>query len=81
MLDHSPLLPLIIDYDEDEGDITAEDEEGIIFSLEQRDRVSRIRLRLPVQTLQKLIVAINEEYPILEYLMLASPGQGDAVLQ
>ena len=80
MLDHSPLLPLIIDYDEDEGDITAEDEEGIILSLGQRDRVSRIRLRLPVQTLQKLIVAINEEYSILEYLMLASPGQGDAVL-
>jgi hypothetical protein len=34
MLDHSPPLPLIIDYDEEEDDdITAEDEEGIILSL------------------------------------------------
>jgi hypothetical protein len=80
MLDHSPPLPLILDYDEEDGDITAEDEEGIILSLEQRDRVCRIRLRLPVQTLQKLIVAINEEYPILEHLILASPDQGDTIL-
>ncbi|KAI0277833.1 hypothetical protein BGY98DRAFT_594254 [Russula aff. rugulosa BPL654] len=80
MLDHSPPLPLIIDYDEEDAYITAEDEEGIILSLEQRDRVRRIRLRLPVQTLQKLIMAINEEYPNLENLMLGSPGQGDAIL-
>jgi hypothetical protein len=79
MLDHSPPLPLIIDYDEEDDDITAEDEEAIIRSLEQRDRVRRIRLRLPVETLQKLIVAINEEYPILEFLILASLEQGDTV--
>jgi hypothetical protein len=81
MLDHSPPLPLIIDYDEEEEeeDITAEGEQGIILSLEQRDRVRRVRLRLPVQTLQKLIVAINGEYPILEYLILASPEQGDTI--
>jgi len=35
---------------------------------------------LPVQTLQKLIVAINEEYPILEYLILGCPKQGDTIL-
>jgi hypothetical protein len=76
MLDHSPPLPLIIDYDEEDDDITTEDEEGIIVSLEQRDRVRRIRLRLRVETLQELIVAINEEYPILEYLILESPEHG-----
>ena len=76
MLDHSPPLPLIIDYDEQDDDITAEDEEGIILSLEQRDRVRRIRLRFSVQTLQKLIMAINEEYPILEHLILGSPEKG-----
>jgi len=80
MLDHSPPLPLIIDYDEQDDYITAEDEEGIILSLEQRDRVRRIRLRLHVQTLQKLIVAIIEEYPILEYLILGpSKEQGDTI--
>jgi hypothetical protein len=80
MLDHSPPLPLIIDYDEEDDDITTEDEEGIIFSLEQRERVRRIRLRLRVETLQELIVAINEEYPILEYLILESPEHGDTIL-
>jgi hypothetical protein len=66
MLNHSPSLPLIIDYDEKDGYITAEDEEGIIHSLEQHNRVRRARLRLPVRTVQKLIAAINEEHPILE---------------
>ena len=80
MLDHSPPLPLIVDYDVYDGYITAEDEEEIILSLEQRDRVRRIRLRLPVQTLEKLIVAINDEYPILEHLMLVSPKQGNTIL-
>jgi hypothetical protein len=71
MLAHSPPLPLVIDY---RGtDITAEDEEAIILSLEQRERVRRIRLSLPVLKLQKPIMVIDGEYPILEYLILASP--------
>jgi hypothetical protein len=74
MLAHSPPLPLVIDYYEG-TDITAEDEEAIILALEQRDRVRRIRLRLPVLKLQKLIMAIDEEYPILEYLILAVPPE------
>ncbi len=71
MLAHSPPLPLVIDY---EGtDITAEDEEAIILALEQRDRVRRIRFNIPVLKLQKLIMAIDGEYPILEYLILSDP--------
>jgi hypothetical protein len=74
MLAHSPPLPLVIDYsDIYHHDITAEDEEGAILALEQRDRVRRIRLRLPVIDLQKLIVAMDEEYPILEYLVIMQP--------
>ena len=38
MLAHSPLLPLTIDYASNDG-IAAEDEEGILFVLEQRHRV------------------------------------------
>ena len=68
MLAHSPPLPLVIDYEC--RDITAKDEKAIILALEQRDRVRRIRLNLPVLKLQKLIMAIDEEYPILEYLIL-----------
>ncbi len=68
MLAHSPPLPLVIDYFGQ--DITAEDEEAIILSLAQRDRVRRIRFHIPVLQLQKLTIAIDGEYPILEYLIL-----------
>jgi hypothetical protein len=68
MLVHSPPLPLVVDYYDD--DITAEDEEAIILSLEQRDRVRRIRLGMPALKLQKPILAMDGEYPILEYLIL-----------
>jgi hypothetical protein len=73
MLAHSPPLPLVIDYYED-TDITAEDEEAIILALKQRDRVRRIRFNMSVLKLQ-LIMAIDEEYPILEYLILAVPPE------
>jgi hypothetical protein len=70
MLAHSPPLPLVIDYFfSDHDDITAE-EEGIILALEQRDRVRRIR-SMPLPNLQKFVVAIDEEYPMLEYLIIA----------
>jgi hypothetical protein len=70
MLAHSPPLPLVIDYEDTE--ITAEDEEAIIVAFQQRDRVRRIRFSLPVLKLQKLIMAIDEEYPILECLILGA---------
>jgi hypothetical protein len=73
MLAHSPPLPLVIDYEY--RDIAAEDEESIIFALEQRDRVLRIRFYIPVPKLQKLITAIDGEYPALEYLILEDPPE------
>ena len=68
MLVHSPPLPLIIDYRS--RNIKAKDEEAIILALEQRDRVRRIRFLQPVLKLQKFIMAIDGEYPILEHLIL-----------
>ena len=68
MLAHSPPLPLVIDYQD--HDITADDEEAIILALTQRDRVRRIRLGIPVLKLQKPIMVIDGEYPILEHLIL-----------
>ena len=72
MLAHSPPLPLVVEYleDDDDADTTAEDEEAIMLALAQRDRVRRIRLCLPVLKLQKFIMAMDGEYPILEYLIL-----------
>ena len=68
MLAHSPSLPLIIDHLDQNCDLTAEDEEGIILALRHRDRVRRIRLRMPVSKLQKLVNALDGEFPSLEYL-------------
>ena len=69
MLEHSPPLPLTIDYRSEDG-ITAQDKEGIYSALEQRDRVRHLRLSFPVQNLRKLVLAIDEEFPILEYLIV-----------
>ena len=71
MLACSPPLPLVIDFEN--RDITAEEERGTILALQRRDRVRRIRFDLPVWKLQKLIKAIDGEYPILEYLILMVP--------
>jgi hypothetical protein len=73
MLAHSPPLPLVIDFQD--KDITAEEEEAIMLALEQRDRVRRIRFYLPVLQLQKVIMAIDGEYPILGYLILWVPSE------
>ena len=69
MLAHSPPLPLTVDYSS-RGGITAGDEEGILLALEQRDRIRHLRLVLPVQNLRKLVMAIDGEFPILEYLIV-----------
>ena len=74
MLAHSPPLPLIIDFVEGPDDFAAEDEEGTIFALKQRDRIYRVRFRLIPQTIvQKFIVKMDEEYPMLEYLVAVPP--------
>jgi hypothetical protein len=72
MLAHSPPLPLVVDYfrGHEYSDIAAEDEEGLILALEQRDRVRRIRLRMGITNLQKFITTISGEYPILRYLIV-----------
>ena len=68
MLAHSPPLPLVVSYFTKGRYPTTEDEEGIILALKQRDRVRRVRFNNAV--MQKLIVAMDEEYPILEYLCI-----------
>lgn len=70
MLAHSPPLPLIIDHLDQHNDITAADERGITLALQHRDRVRRIRLMKSVPILQKLIIALDGEFPILEYLSI-----------
>ena len=71
MLAHSPPLPLIIDHIDDEYNVlTPEDEEGIILALQRRDRVRRIRIRKSFSILQKLVIALDGEFPVLEHLSI-----------
>src|SRR5260370_14188057 len=69
MLAHSPSLPLTVEYVGNNG-ITAEDEDGIMLALEQRDRVRHLRLLFPFRDLRKLVMTIDDEFPNLEYLIL-----------
>jgi len=73
MLAHAPPFPLIIGYNVENHDLTGEDEEGIMLALQHRDRVCRISLRMPAPSLQKVITAINDEFPILEFLSIQPP--------
>lgn len=71
MLAHSPPLPLVIDHAVRYHEVTVEDEEGVLLALQHHDRVRRIRLQMPIPNLQRLIMAIDDHFPILEYLFLA----------
>ena len=79
MLAHSPPLPLVIDYPSMGWEITAQDEQGIILALEQRNRVRRVRLGLPVSNFEKAVKAIDGEYPVLQYLIMG-PMEGGTAL-
>ncbi|KAH9981816.1 hypothetical protein BJV74DRAFT_66726 [Russula compacta] len=80
MLAHSPPLPLVIDHVDKDLDITAEDEEGIMLALQHRDRVRRIRIEMPISKLQKFTVAMDDEFPILEYLYIVPSTKHNADL-
>ena len=77
MLAHSPPFPLVVDhYFTPKGrDITTNDEEGTILALKQCDRVRRVRIRTSVTHLQKFIATMDEEYPILEFLVISLPRE------
>ena len=75
MLAHSPPFPLIIIYGLKDRELTTEDEEGVILALKHHDRIRRVRLYCAGATSQKLIITMDEEYPILEYLYIACSGK------
>ena len=77
MLAHSPPLPLVVGYFTKDRELTTEDEEGIILALKQRDRV---RLYGAGTIMQTFIVAMDEEYPILEYLYTGLPIEDNSTI-
>jgi hypothetical protein len=77
MLAHSPPLPLVIDYVDEDRKTTTEDEGGILLALQHRHRVRHIRLCIPVSNLQKVIEAIDGEFPMLEYMYIEPLANDD----
>jgi hypothetical protein len=75
MLAHSPPLPLVLDHVTGNEDLAIEDEEGAILALKQYNRLRRVRLDMSATSVQKLIEAMDDEYPSLEYLIVALPRE------
>ena len=50
--------------------MTAVDDEQIALALVQRNRVRRIRLCMPAPRLRRLLMVMDGEYKILEYLIM-----------
>ena len=80
VLAHSPPLPLTVDYSYGDHDITVKDEEGAILALKQRDRVRHVRLFMTAAGLRNLIGAMDDDYPILEYLIIAPPNDDTSTI-
>ena len=71
MLTHLPPLPLTVDYYASHTNGTnAKDEMGILLALEQCHHICHLHLFFHVENLQKLIMAIDGEFLILEYLIV-----------
>jgi hypothetical protein len=77
MLTYPPALPLIIDYGDEDREVTAQDEEGILLALRRRRRVRRIRLWIPAPSLRRLLATMDGEFPMLEDLHIKSVTNDD----
>ena len=81
MLAHSPSLPLIVHFAVEGRDITTDDEQGIILALKQRDRILRVRItHVGTSLLEKFIAVMDEEFPILEYLIIEPPAEDNSTM-
>ncbi|KAH9008952.1 hypothetical protein EDB85DRAFT_2283374 [Lactarius pseudohatsudake] len=69
MLTHSPPLPLIIYYPGGLGALTGEDVEDVLFLLQHRERVRRIHIEAPAES---LLDSMDGEYPVLQHLVIRS---------
>ena len=68
ILAHSPPFPIVIDHFHiDRGDFITGDVEGIIPALGHCDRVLTIRFRTPAHMMEKILVPIDDGFPMLEH--------------
>ena len=80
MLANSPPLPLAINYVDENRELTAEDERGILLALQHRRRIRRVRLCIPVANLRNVILAMDGEFQMLEYLFVKSLADDKSVI-
>jgi hypothetical protein len=72
MLAHSPPLPLTIHYRTSSlGEITAEDESGILLALSHRDRVRRVDFWM-LPNVGKFVAVMDDQFPALERMYIFS---------
>jgi hypothetical protein len=77
MLEHSPPFPLTVFYLLDAYKmLKGDDEIGALLALSHRDRVHQITLDIGSWQLEKLFVAMDGHFPILERLDIVSPIPG-----
>lgn len=79
MLAHFLHLPLIVIYGFEEGEeIPPDDERNILLSLQRRHHMRRVLLSAPTPALQKMIVPLDDEFPLLDSLAITSVSDGDS---
>ncbi|KAN0133875.1 hypothetical protein V8E53_008307 [Lactarius tabidus] len=79
-LDHLPPLPLFVDYDYEDVTMTEKDTLGISHALQSHDRVRHIDLRLPPCILHKVLVLMDQHFPILDHLSLSLADENSITL-
>ena len=79
---HLPPLPLLVDYQYPTATlIDAQDELGIFQALQLRDRMLRVDLLIPPSILHRLLMLMDEPFPVLSHLSLSSSsGEGATLL-
>jgi hypothetical protein len=69
-LDHLPPMPLCVAYRYTGALMTEKDELGMYHALQLHDRVRRINLELPPSISHKVLVLMDQHFPILDHLTL-----------
>jgi hypothetical protein len=81
--DHLPPLPLFVNYVHTRRSITIlteQDELGICQALRLHDRIRYIHLNLPPSIFLKVLVLMDEYFPILEHLSLSLAAENSTAL-
>jgi len=76
MLESSPPLPLVVSYNNPHRPLTAGEEKGLLFALQQRDRIRTIYLQMPLPCLREIATALDDKFPMLESLYIRHPTKG-----